>query len=50
MPQEKLQIAALGMIGGMVTQSVCRVLGQVGWPQEQMYCWAGTSSSKKVEA
>src|SRR5467141_5044684 len=34
----------------LVTQFVCRVLAQIGLPQEKMYRWAGTSASKKAEA
>jgi 4-hydroxy-3-polyprenylbenzoate decarboxylase len=37
-------------IDDLVTQYVCRVLAQVGLPQEKMYRWAGTSASKKAEA
>src|SRR6202171_3062569 len=34
----------------LVTQFVCRVLSQIGLPQEKMYRWMGTSASKKAEA
>jgi 4-hydroxy-3-polyprenylbenzoate decarboxylase len=37
-------------IDDLVTQYVCRVLGQVGLPQERMYRWAGRSSSKEAKA
>jgi flavin prenyltransferase len=37
-------------IDDIVTQYVCRVLAQVRLPQEQMYRWAGTPTSKKAEA
>ncbi|HEX4544965.1 MAG TPA: UbiX family flavin prenyltransferase [Candidatus Acidoferrum sp.] len=37
-------------IEDIVTQYVCRVLAQVHLPQEQMYRWAGTPTSKKAEA
>src|SRR3981189_747400 len=37
-------------IDDLVTQYVCRVLAQIGLPQEKMYRWAGTSASKKAEA
>src|SRR6266850_2167091 len=37
-------------IDDLVTQFVCRVLAQIGLPQEKMYRWAGTSASKKAEA
>jgi len=50
MPQEKLQIVPLGMIGGMVAQSVYRVRAQIGMPQKQMYGTTGTSASKKAKA
>jgi len=35
--QEKSQIVAIGMIGGMVEQSVYRVGVQISMPQELMY-------------
>jgi 4-hydroxy-3-polyprenylbenzoate decarboxylase len=34
----------------LVTQYVCRVLAQIGLPQEKMYRWTGTPASKKAEA
>jgi len=37
-------------IDDLVTQYVCRVLGQIGLPQEQMYRWTGTAAAKKAEA
>ena len=37
-------------IDDLVTQYVCRVLAQIGLPQEKMYRWTGTSASKKAEA
>jgi flavin prenyltransferase len=37
-------------IDDLVTQYVCRVLGQIGLAQEKMYRWAGTAASKKAEA
>ena len=37
-------------IDDLVTQYVCRVLAQIGLPQEAMYRWAGTPASKKAEA
>jgi 4-hydroxy-3-polyprenylbenzoate decarboxylase len=37
-------------IDDIVTQYVCRVLAQIGLPQEEMYRWAGTPASKKAEA
>jgi 4-hydroxy-3-polyprenylbenzoate decarboxylase len=37
-------------IDDLVTQFVCRVLAQIGLPQNKMYCWTGTSASKKAEA
>ena len=37
-------------IDDLVTQFVCRVLSQIGLPQEKMYRWMGTSASKKAEA
>jgi flavin prenyltransferase len=37
-------------IDDIVTQYVCRVLSQIGLPQEQMYRWTGTPASKKAEA
>jgi 4-hydroxy-3-polyprenylbenzoate decarboxylase len=37
-------------IDDLVTQYVCRVLAQIGLPQERMYRWAGRSSSKEAKA
>lgn len=38
-------------IDDLVTQYVCRVLAQVGLPQEKMYRWAGApSAAKKAQA
>lgn len=37
-------------IEDIVMQYVCRVLAQVHLPQEQMYRWAGTPTSKRAEA
>ncbi len=37
-------------IDDLVTQYICRVLSQVGLPQERMYRWAGRSSSKEAKA
>ena len=37
-------------IDDLVTQYVCRVLAQIGLPQEKMYRWAGTPAAKKAEA
>jgi 4-hydroxy-3-polyprenylbenzoate decarboxylase len=37
-------------IDDLVTQYVCRVLAQIGLPQEQMYRWTGTPAAKKAEA
>ncbi len=37
-------------IDDLVTQYVCRVLAQIDLPQEKMYRWAGTPTSKKAEA
>lgn len=37
-------------IEDLVTQYVCRVLAQIGLPQEQMYRWTGTAATKKAEA
>jgi 4-hydroxy-3-polyprenylbenzoate decarboxylase len=37
-------------IDDVVTQYVCRVLAQVGLPQEKMYRWPGTAAAKKAEA
>jgi 4-hydroxy-3-polyprenylbenzoate decarboxylase len=37
-------------IDDLVTQYICRVLAQIGLPQERMYRWAGRSSSKEAKA
>jgi len=37
-------------IDDLVTQYVCRVLAQIGLPQEKMYRWMGTPASRKAEA
>jgi 4-hydroxy-3-polyprenylbenzoate decarboxylase len=37
-------------IADIVTQYVCRVLAQIGLPQEQMVRWMGSPASKKAEA
>ena len=38
-------------IDDLVTQYICRVLAQIGLPQEQMYRWTGShSAAKKAEA
>jgi 4-hydroxy-3-polyprenylbenzoate decarboxylase len=37
-------------IDDLVTQYVCRVLAQIGLPQENMYRWTGHSSSKEAKA
>jgi flavin prenyltransferase len=37
-------------IDDLVTQYVCRVLAQIGLPQETMYRWAGRYSSKEAKA
>jgi 4-hydroxy-3-polyprenylbenzoate decarboxylase len=37
-------------IDDLVMQYACRVLAQIGLPQEQMYRWAGRSSSKEAKA
>ena len=37
-------------IDDLVTQYVCRVLAQIGLPQEKMVRWAGTPAAKKAEA
>ena len=38
-------------IDDLVTQYVCRVLAQIGLPQEKMYRWRGTpAAAKKAEA
>jgi flavin prenyltransferase len=37
-------------IDDLVTQYVCRVLAQVGLPQERMFRWGGSSASKEAKA
>ena len=37
-------------IDDLVTQYTCRVLAQIGLPQEKMYRWLGRSSSKEAKA
>jgi flavin prenyltransferase len=37
-------------IDDLVTQYVCRVLAQIGLPQEHMYHWTGHSASKEAKA
>lgn len=37
-------------IDDLVVQYVCRVLAQIGLPQEKMHRWAGTPAAKKAEA
>jgi flavin prenyltransferase len=37
-------------IDELVTQYVCRVLAQIGLPQERMYRWTGHSASKEAKA
>jgi len=37
-------------IDDLVTQYTCRVLSQIGLPQERMYRWLGRSSSKEAKA
>jgi len=37
-------------IDDLVTQYVCRVLGQIGLAQDKMYRWMGTPAAKKAEA
>jgi 4-hydroxy-3-polyprenylbenzoate decarboxylase len=37
-------------IDDLVTQYVCRVLGQIGLSQDKMYRWMGTPAAKKAEA
>jgi flavin prenyltransferase len=37
-------------IDDLVTQYTCRVLAQIGLPQEKMYRWVGRSSSKEAKA
>jgi len=37
-------------IDHLVTQYTCRVLAQIGLPQERMYRWSGRASSKEAKA
>jgi len=37
-------------IDDLVTQYLCRVLAQIGLPQEQMFRWTGQATFKKAEA
>ena len=37
-------------IDDLLTQYTCRVLAQIGLPQEKMYRWTGRSSSKEAKA
>ena len=37
-------------IDDLATQYVCRVLAQIGLPQEKMYRWTGHSASKEAKA
>jgi 4-hydroxy-3-polyprenylbenzoate decarboxylase len=37
-------------IEDLVTQYVCRVLAQIGLPQEKMYRWGGSGASKEAKA
>jgi len=37
-------------IDDLVMQYVCRVLAQIGLPQEKMYRWSGTAASKEAKA
>ncbi|MGH9677404.1 MAG: UbiX family flavin prenyltransferase [Candidatus Acidiferrum sp.] len=37
-------------IDDLVTQYVCRVLAQIGLPQEKMYRWRGSSTAKEAKA
>ena len=37
-------------IDDLVAQYICRVLTQIGLPQEQMYRWTGQQAAKKAEA
>ena len=37
-------------IDDLVTQYTCRVLAQIGLPQERMYRWSGRASSKEAKA
>jgi 4-hydroxy-3-polyprenylbenzoate decarboxylase len=37
-------------IDDLVTQYVCRVLAQIGLPQEKMYRWTGRAATKEAKA
>jgi len=37
-------------IDDLATQYVCRVLAQIGLPQQRMYRWPGQSASKAKQA
>jgi flavin prenyltransferase len=37
-------------VDDLITQYVCRVLAQIGLPQQQMYRWTGHSASKEAKA
>jgi 4-hydroxy-3-polyprenylbenzoate decarboxylase len=37
-------------IDDLVTQYICRVLSQIGLPQEKMYRWTGTGASREAKA
>ncbi len=37
-------------IDDLVSQFICRVLAQIGLPQEKMYRWTGTPAARKAEA
>jgi 4-hydroxy-3-polyprenylbenzoate decarboxylase len=37
-------------IDDLVTQYICRVLAQIGLPQEKMYRWTGQSATKEAKA
>jgi 4-hydroxy-3-polyprenylbenzoate decarboxylase len=37
-------------IDDLVTQYICRVLAQIGLPQERMYRWTGRGTSKEAKA
>jgi 4-hydroxy-3-polyprenylbenzoate decarboxylase len=37
-------------IDDLVTQYVCRVLAQIGLPQDEMYRWMGSGGAKEAKA
>jgi 4-hydroxy-3-polyprenylbenzoate decarboxylase len=37
-------------IDDLVAQYVCRVLAQIGLPQEKMYRWTGRAATKEAKA